>query len=70
MDLPHQIGFALQAGLPMLRENNVRKGFFEHGSLGDEVLGTFSPFEHLKPKGTLEEVVHRCITHDRAKKKL
>ena len=31
MDLPHQIGFALQAGLPMLREKNVQKGFFEHG---------------------------------------
>jgi hypothetical protein len=31
MDVPHQIGFALQAGLPMLWENNVRKGFFEHG---------------------------------------
>jgi len=31
MDVSLQIGFALQAGLPMLRENNVQKGFFGHG---------------------------------------
>ena len=42
MDVSLQIGFALQAGLPMLRENNVQKGFFEHGDfikVGKGVMG-------------------------------